>query len=153
MLLVVGLSLGAYDQISLENFQSLEKRVISLEYRIVGLQRQIQEQNTALRVIQGKLAAQSGPLAPPTDAKGKPPAVQPKAQREATAPVYVTQADSKRRIGVQYHSRNCRRLRENPKIGHKGPQIVQNRSKGVAIPLDEARRRGYTPCRLCNPPE
>ena len=149
MLLVVGLTLGAYDQMSLENFQALENRVAAMEHRIVSLNKTLQEQRAAVRAIQGVLAAQSGPLAPPTGARVQPPPV----QQKARAAVYVTQDQSKRRIGVMYHRRDCRRLRENPKIGHKGPQIVQDRSKGVAIPLDEARRRGYTPCRLCNPPE
>ena len=38
--------------------------------------------------------------------------------------------------GKKYHRKNCRTL---------------SRSHKVAISLEEARRRGYTPCKVCNP--
>jgi len=67
----------------------------------------------------------------PDAAATAPPASAPPASQPGGTVVYVT------RSGTKYHLAGCSALRQSSE----------------PVPLDEARRRGYTPCSRCKPPQ
>ena len=72
--------------------------------------------------------AKTMPISPPAAIEEREPPR--KDQDEVT--VYITKK------GKKYHKESCRSL---------------SRSKKIALSLEEAKKRGYTPCKTCKPPQ
>jgi len=116
---------------------TLNAKLTQLERHLAMMRRTISELEQRLAALEARVAA----LEEGKSAKAGPSSA--KSQRRQT--VYIKACDRNRRIGVIYHTLTCPRLVKDPR------HIDWRRI--MAVPLEEAKRKGYHPCRVCHPPQ
>jgi len=138
VLLLVGCGEPPYVRQLREHDAEYQSRIEQLSARVESLEAEVSQLKTPpappappAPVNEKPVVAEKRPV---TETPAKPPSAPVKANVQKAEPasptLYIT------RTGKKYHRGSCRYLRQNK----------------IAISLSDAKRRGYTPCKVCRPP-